>query len=253
MIRKSDYFERNDSWLKVGLIYAILIIGCFLTVYPILNVFSVSMRPGSSLYSTSLAIFPDIDKLKWVGLSSSEDGKNVAAVAKRSNIFLSADQGATWKELRSLETSRGEIDGDLNWQSLDMSSDGKTIVVAEEGKRATDKGSIYISTNGGEKWTAGKNTDAKWVDAVVSGDGKHVYAISKRRSELVLFHSEDGCSSWTELTSAGGKDWTSIDSSPDGSKLIAGRRMNLCISPMTSAKNGPRFRRFPKRHGKSYV
>lgn len=221
MIRKSDYFERNDSWLKILLIYAVILVGCFLTIYPILNVFSVSMRPGSALYSTSLAIFPDIDKLRWTGIAASEDGKHVVAAAKRSFIFTSVDQGTTWTELGSLSTRRGEVDGDLNWESIDMSSDGKTIVAAEEGRRATDKGNIYISTNGGNNWVQAKSVDAKWSSAAVSADGKHVYAIAKRRTDVILFHSEDNCESWTELTAAGVKEWTSLAVSADGSKILA--------------------------------
>jgi arabinogalactan oligomer/maltooligosaccharide transport system permease protein len=153
-------------------------------------------------------------------MASSDDGKIVAAVAKRSCVFLSADQGSNWKELRTLPTAKGDVDGDLNWESLDMSADGKTIVVAEEGRRATDKGSVYISADGGSKWVAAKNTDSKWLQAVVSADGKHVYAVARRRSDRVLFHSEDAGSSWNELTSAGIKEWTSLSVSSDGSKVL---------------------------------
>lgn len=230
MFRKSDYFERNDSWIKIGIIYAILLIGCCLTIYPILNVFSTSMRPGSSLYSTSLAIFPDIDKVRWTGVSASEDGKKVFAAAKRGFIFSSIDQGKTWKEISELKTRGGEIPGDLNWETLELSSDGSTIIAAEEGRRATDKGNIYISTDSGVKWKAGKNVDAKWVHAIVSGDGKHIYAIAKRRSEPVLFHSSDAGESWNELTTIGVKDWTSLAVSADGKKIIASVKNDFLYS-----------------------
>lgn len=55
---KNPRFERNDSLLKVILIYAVLAIFCFITVYPILNIISVSLRPGDALFSTSLSIIP---------------------------------------------------------------------------------------------------------------------------------------------------------------------------------------------------
>lgn len=56
---KNPRFERNDSLLKVILIYAVLILFCFITVYPILNLLSVSLRPGDALFSTSLSIIPE--------------------------------------------------------------------------------------------------------------------------------------------------------------------------------------------------
>jgi arabinogalactan oligomer / maltooligosaccharide transport system permease protein len=55
---KSPRFERHDSLLKVILIYAILLFFCAITIYPILNVISISLRPGDALFSTSLAIIP---------------------------------------------------------------------------------------------------------------------------------------------------------------------------------------------------
>ena len=58
-MRKSDFFEHNDSIPKIILIYAILLAGCVITVYPILNVISISLRPGNALFSTSLAIIPE--------------------------------------------------------------------------------------------------------------------------------------------------------------------------------------------------
>jgi arabinogalactan oligomer / maltooligosaccharide transport system permease protein len=56
---KNPRFERNDSLPKVILIYAILAVFCFITVYPILNLLSVSLRPGDALFSTSLSIIPE--------------------------------------------------------------------------------------------------------------------------------------------------------------------------------------------------
>lgn len=57
-MKLSDRFERGDSLLKIIIIYAILIVACVISVYPILNIFTVSLRPTDSLFSTSLAIIP---------------------------------------------------------------------------------------------------------------------------------------------------------------------------------------------------
>jgi arabinogalactan oligomer/maltooligosaccharide transport system permease protein len=50
---------REDSPFKLIVIHAVLISCCVIAVYPVLRVFSVSIRPGDRLLSTSLAIIPD--------------------------------------------------------------------------------------------------------------------------------------------------------------------------------------------------
>jgi arabinogalactan oligomer/maltooligosaccharide transport system permease protein len=50
---------RGDSPLKTVLIHAALIAACIIAVYPALRVFSISIRPGSRVLSTSLAIIPE--------------------------------------------------------------------------------------------------------------------------------------------------------------------------------------------------
>lgn len=49
---------REDSPFKRLLIHLALIIACVISVYPILRVLSVSLRPGDRLLSTSLAVIP---------------------------------------------------------------------------------------------------------------------------------------------------------------------------------------------------
>ena len=55
---KMAYFEKGDSWAKIAGIYAIVLFFCALTVYPMLNVLSIALRPGNQLFSSSLAIIP---------------------------------------------------------------------------------------------------------------------------------------------------------------------------------------------------
>lgn len=50
---------RGDSPFKRLLIHLALIIACVMSVYPILRVVSVSLRPGDRLLSTSLAMIPE--------------------------------------------------------------------------------------------------------------------------------------------------------------------------------------------------
>ncbi|MDH7486197.1 MAG: sugar ABC transporter permease [Anaerolineae bacterium] len=55
---------RGDSPFKRLLIHLALILSCAISVYPVLRVLSVSLRPGDRLLSTSLAIIPDDATLK---------------------------------------------------------------------------------------------------------------------------------------------------------------------------------------------
>jgi len=49
--------HQDPTWLK-GLIHALLIAACLVTIYPILRIVTISLRPGDRLMSTSLAIIP---------------------------------------------------------------------------------------------------------------------------------------------------------------------------------------------------
>ena len=55
---KSLRFEKGDSPFKITMIYAVLILFCVLSVYPVLNVLSIALRPANKLFSTSLRIIP---------------------------------------------------------------------------------------------------------------------------------------------------------------------------------------------------
>ncbi len=50
---------RGDSPFRRLWINALLILACVIAIYPVLRVFSVSLRPGNQLLSTSLNIIPD--------------------------------------------------------------------------------------------------------------------------------------------------------------------------------------------------
>ncbi len=50
---------RGDSPFRRLWINALLILACFIAIYPVMRVFSVSLRPGNQLLSTSLNIIPD--------------------------------------------------------------------------------------------------------------------------------------------------------------------------------------------------
>jgi arabinogalactan oligomer/maltooligosaccharide transport system permease protein len=60
-MKTSAFFSRTrgDSGFKRLLIHLVLIMACIVAVYPILRIFSISIRPGDSMLSTDLSIIPD--------------------------------------------------------------------------------------------------------------------------------------------------------------------------------------------------
>ena len=56
---KSEYFNKNDKLGKIIFFYAILTFMCFVSLYPLLNILSVALRPGNLLFSKSLKLIPD--------------------------------------------------------------------------------------------------------------------------------------------------------------------------------------------------
>ena len=64
-IRRQGFYRwffvrsRGDSPAKRLLIHLVLIAASLIAIYPMLRIFSVSLRPGDQLLSTSLAIIPD--------------------------------------------------------------------------------------------------------------------------------------------------------------------------------------------------
>ena len=59
---------RGDSPFRRLWINALLILACFIAIYPVLRVFSVSLRPNNQLFSTSLDIIPANAIPVWVVL-----------------------------------------------------------------------------------------------------------------------------------------------------------------------------------------
>lgn len=55
---ENDRQQRRDK-IKTIILHALLILACVVTVYPLLRILSVSLRPGDKLLSTSLALVPD--------------------------------------------------------------------------------------------------------------------------------------------------------------------------------------------------
>jgi len=56
---KKNIGPRKNSPLRITVYYVIIILFTLFAIYPILRVFTISLRPGDLLHSTSLAIIPE--------------------------------------------------------------------------------------------------------------------------------------------------------------------------------------------------
>ena len=57
-MKSQSKLKRNPRWMTIGQ-YLIIIAFTLFAIYPILRVFTISLRPGDMLHSTSLAIIPE--------------------------------------------------------------------------------------------------------------------------------------------------------------------------------------------------
>lgn len=58
-VRRFFIRSRGDAPAKRILIHLVLIVACFMAVYPVLRVFTISIRPGNRILSTDLSIIPE--------------------------------------------------------------------------------------------------------------------------------------------------------------------------------------------------
>lgn len=58
-VRRFFVRAQGDSPAKRIVIHLVLIVACFLAVYPVLRVFTISIRPGNRILSTDMAIIPE--------------------------------------------------------------------------------------------------------------------------------------------------------------------------------------------------
>ena len=61
---KNKYFERKDSPASLIYMYAVLIIMCVITVYPMLSIFTVSLRPSDQIRQVPSRLYRKMRPLK---------------------------------------------------------------------------------------------------------------------------------------------------------------------------------------------
>jgi uncharacterized repeat protein (TIGR03803 family) len=153
----------------------------------------------------------------WETVACSADGsKMIAADGGGDTIFgpiyTSADMGVTWV------SNNAPV---INWQSVASSADGTRLVAAAELNQV-----IYTSTNSGAVWTQVTNAPkVSWFSVALSTEGTKLAAVAKGSANI--FTSPDFGTTWiTNNVPVGSpqgiqRNWSSIASSADGSRLVA--------------------------------
>jgi len=153
---------------------------------------------------------------QWRSITSSVDGTKLASVTVNGYIYTSNDSGTTWTERTSA--------GSRNWISVTSSSDGTRLAAA------VSSGYIYTSIDSGATWTEQTSAGSRnWISVTSSSDGTKLGAVdygyydpeTETDYPGKIYTSIDSGATWTEQTSAGSRQWYSVTSSSDGTKLVA--------------------------------
>lgn len=185
---------------------------------------------GTADLSTLVAVAADLDKVQmstnsgaswevltnlpdgyYIGAAISADG-GVLAITESDLIHISYNYGGSWSTY-----SPGSYH---SFGEISMSYGGDLIAVADNGAN-----SLLVSTDSGVSWKACGMPGLYLSDVSVSGSGNLIAVASKSSSypgtEYILT-SDDAGNTWTELTTAGEREWGSIACSSDGSLIVAG-------------------------------
>lgn len=127
-------------------------------------------------------------------------------------LYLSTNGGTSWTEVQPAGNS------DQSWQSVAISPDGQTIVVAAYGAR------IYRSINRGSSWSEVQpigNANGDWISIGMSDDGQKVLATAFQGR---MYLSSNGGTNWAETQPAGNNalGWYTSAVSGNGQVLLAG-------------------------------
>jgi hypothetical protein len=159
-------------------------------------------------------------------VATSNDGKIVYSLVP-TGIYRSNDYGSTWSNIKNQYVPIGS-----SIRSMDVSSDGSIIVIAESG------GYVWRSTNFGNSWAKMPsigNLAITWEAVSVSGTGQ----------KIILFNGQDRYissntgASFTKITDANYGSVGSMSASDDGSVilLVDTNNFNPCDSGVYISKN----------------
>ena len=104
------------------------------------------------------------------------------AAAHNSSLWMSADDGATWRKIFSKQTTI---------EFVSISAGGSKIVLGSIGAST-----FYISTDGGQSWTESQNNGV--VSPTISPDGSFLVGCSGGSGAYITHISTDNGQTWTQ-------------------------------------------------------
>lgn len=160
----------------------------------------------------------------WRSIADSHDGTRLVTASQEidtnrmlspGSLGLSPDRGLHWNSLDSA--------GKKHWILITSSADGQRLAAA------ANAGFLHTSENGGVSWTARPEPGAlSWVSMAASRDGRRLVVADATLPGKVSYEklgslrvSQNGGTTWKELTAAGKRNWKAVTSSHDGHFLAA--------------------------------
>lgn len=141
----------------------------------------------------------------------SDDGNVIAVIIFNGLIRVSTDGGATFTPNTSF--------GSKPWRGLSGSSDGSVLFASWVG---TTTGGAALSTDSGATWTDVTASVGGGGDYWNTGTSVNGNKLVTGKSNGSIYVSQDGGTSWAQLTTAGTISWEGIGISADGSTIMAG-------------------------------
>ncbi len=152
----------------------------------------------------------------WTGISSSSDGTKLVASAfgqldwpytLTEYAYRSVDSGVTWNPLTNL--------GQGNWDAIASAGDGTKLAVSNINEH------ILTSVDSGATWTY-FGDDANYGSSLTySTDGTTIAGGDAENVNFIAVSTDSG-DTWNRHIVPRGGQWSSIASSADGTKLVAG-------------------------------
>ena len=143
----------------------------------------------------------------WYGLAMPADGTQVLACVKNGNVWMSFDGGNHFIEDSTIGTTK-------DWRAVASSQDGAVMAAV-----AYNDG-IWLRTDltgaGGWAWTQVPDPRS-WTAISMSQDASTMFAAASPGS---VFQSADSGASWSEDSTFGVKDWSSVAVLQDGTKAL---------------------------------
>jgi len=167
------------------------------------------------------------DGMKGYGaVATSDDGKIVYSLVP-TGIYRSNDYGSSWSNIKNQYVPIGS-----GIRSMDVSSDGSIIVIAE------DSGYVWRSTNFGNSWAKMPQIGSfaiSWQAVSVSGTGQRIILFNQQDRYI----SNNSGASFTKITDPNIGSVGSMSASDDGSVILIvdQNRFNPCESGVYISQN----------------